>query len=186
MRFSGLSGMILGAAMAMSATTGHADLITPGETVTANFSVSPAPSSYSDMQMVFGFFNNPNPLASFAVNIYNASNDLVYSGSGATGSTHDDFFIPNPISTANFEIVINQVTSQFNLDAIYVEFYNNGDTNDPAAIYGQLNGPNIGQPSFQISAVPEPSTWAMMILGFIGLGFMAYRRKQNGSAFRFA
>lgn len=29
-------------------------------------------------------------------------------------------------------------------------------------------------------AVPEPSTWAMMILGFFGIGFMAYRRKQNG------
>ena len=28
------------------------------------------------------------------------------------------------------------------------------------------------------SAVPEPSTWAMMIIGFCGVGFMAYRRKQ--------
>jgi PEP-CTERM motif len=31
--------------------------------------------------------------------------------------------------------------------------------------------------SFQIlgvSAVPEPSTWAMMLLGFAGVGFMAY------------
>ena len=28
-----------------------------------------------------------------------------------------------------------------------------------------------------ITAVPEASTWAMMILGFCGLGFMAYRRK---------
>jgi hypothetical protein len=27
------------------------------------------------------------------------------------------------------------------------------------------------------SSVPEPSTWAMMILGFAGIGFMAYRRK---------
>jgi len=26
-------------------------------------------------------------------------------------------------------------------------------------------------------AVPEPSTWAMMILGFLGVGFMAYRRR---------
>jgi hypothetical protein len=26
-------------------------------------------------------------------------------------------------------------------------------------------------------AVPEPSTWAMMILGFFGVGFMAYRRR---------
>jgi PEP-CTERM motif len=31
-----------------------------------------------------------------------------------------------------------------------------------------------------LSAVPEPSTWAMMILGFAGIGFMAYRRK-NGA-----
>jgi PEP-CTERM motif len=33
-------------------------------------------------------------------------------------------------------------------------------------------------------AVPEPSTWAMLILGFAGIGFMAYRRK-NKIAFRF-
>jgi len=36
------------------------------------------------------------------------------------------------------------------------------------------------------SAVPESSTWAMMILGFCGLGFMAYRQKQNGPAVRLA
>jgi hypothetical protein len=28
-------------------------------------------------------------------------------------------------------------------------------------------------------AVPEPSTWAMMILGFAGVGFMAYRRRDQ-------
>jgi hypothetical protein len=36
------------------------------------------------------------------------------------------------------------------------------------------------------AAVPEPSTWAMMILGFAGVGFMAYRRRSNGPAFRLA
>jgi hypothetical protein len=35
------------------------------------------------------------------------------------------------------------------------------------------------------AAVPEPSTWAMMILGFAGVGFLAYRRKR-GVAFRLA
>jgi hypothetical protein len=30
-----------------------------------------------------------------------------------------------------------------------------------------------------VSSVPEPSTWAMMILGFAGVGFMAYRRKSK-------
>ena len=29
--------------------------------------------------------------------------------------------------------------------------------------------------NLSISAVPEPSTWAMMILGFVGIGFMTYR-----------
>jgi PEP-CTERM motif len=32
-----------------------------------------------------------------------------------------------------------------------------------------------------VAAVPEPSTWAMMILGFCGLGFVAYRRKPNSA-----
>jgi PEP-CTERM motif-containing protein len=32
-----------------------------------------------------------------------------------------------------------------------------------------------------VSGVPEPSTWAMLILGFTGLGFMAYRRKIQGA-----
>jgi hypothetical protein len=36
------------------------------------------------------------------------------------------------------------------------------------------------------AATPEPSTWAMMILGFAGIGFMAYRRKQNGQTLRLA
>jgi hypothetical protein len=36
------------------------------------------------------------------------------------------------------------------------------------------------------AAVPEPSTWAMLILGFAGIGFIAYWQKQNGQAFRIA
>jgi hypothetical protein len=31
--------------------------------------------------------------------------------------------------------------------------------------------------NLQIAAVPETATWAMMILGFAGVGFMAYRRR---------
>ena len=33
-----------------------------------------------------------------------------------------------------------------------------------------------------ITAVPEPSTWAMMILGFAGVGFLAYRRRSQALA----
>ena len=31
-------------------------------------------------------------------------------------------------------------------------------------------------------AVPEPSTWAVMLLGFAGLGFMTYRRTKKSAA----
>ena len=34
-----------------------------------------------------------------------------------------------------------------------------------------------------ISAVPEPSTWAMMLLGFAGLGFAGYRASRKNAAF---
>jgi hypothetical protein len=36
-----------------------------------------------------------------------------------------------------------------------------------------LGGPGL------TTAVPEPSTWAMMIVGFMGLGFLAYRKKNS-------
>ena len=32
-----------------------------------------------------------------------------------------------------------------------------------------------------VTAVPEPSTWAMMILGFAGIGFMMYRRQSRSA-----
>jgi hypothetical protein len=40
---------------------------------------------------------------------------------------------------------------------------------------------SVGQPvgGTFVNAVPEPSTWAMMILGFVGVGCMAYRRKKQ-------
>jgi hypothetical protein len=52
--------------------------------------------------------------------------------------------------------------------------------------------PNVGSPLLAgtltleatVGAVPEPSTWAMMVLGFAGIGFMAYRRKSK-PAYRF-
>jgi hypothetical protein len=39
------------------------------------------------------------------------------------------------------------------------------------------NDGSTGNVGAMASAVPEPSTWAMIILGFFGVGFMAYRKK---------
>jgi hypothetical protein len=38
----------------------------------------------------------------------------------------------------------------------------------------------IGLPDgFTLSAVPEPSTWAMLLIGFAGIGFVSYRRQRQ-------
>lgn len=50
--------------------------------------------------------------------------------------------------------------------------------------YGQPSGNPTGL-DVAVAAVPEPATWAMMVLGFLGVGFMAYRRR-SGASFRFA
>ena len=41
-----------------------------------------------------------------------------------------------------------------------------------------------GKPSWLLySPVPEPSTWAMMLVGFAGLGFVGYRASRKTAAF---
>ena len=46
---------------------------------------------------------------------------------------------------------------------------------DPATVTTSVDSVSLSG-NIVLAAVPEPSTWAMMILGFLGLGFMAYRR----------
>jgi hypothetical protein len=56
----------------------------------------------------------------------------------------------------------------------------NGDIVGGAFLFGSerldLTASSV---SLSVSAVPEPSTWAMMILGFAGVGFMAHRRSRK-------
>jgi hypothetical protein len=66
-------------------------------------------------------------------------------------------------------------TSPFETTAITGVFTVNGQ-HDLLLDYVAGNGsPSVLQLS--VAAVPQPSTWAMMILGFASIGFMAYRRK---------
>ena len=52
---------------------------------------------------------------------------------------------------------------------------------DAGNAYLNIHTTNFGGGEIRgfLHAVPEPSTWAMMILGFAGLGFRAYRRKNK-------
>ena len=56
------------------------------------------------------------------------------------------------------------------------------DPNNPVAFVTALTFEGAGNftgTMTPVTAVPEPATWAMMLFGFAGIGFMAYRRKSK-------
>lgn len=46
---------------------------------------------------------------------------------------------------------------------------------------GEAGAGMMGLDNINVSAVPEPSTWVMLISGFLGLGFLAYRRRPHAA-----
>jgi opacity protein-like surface antigen len=82
--------------------------------------------------------------------------------------------------TANYGALVGEVGSTFFL--IGTSLTTSGLSGDLKVGYWDSFYPdNSGTQTLSISAVPETSTWAMMILGFLGVGFVAYRRKSNHS-----
>jgi hypothetical protein len=115
-----------------------------------------------------------------------------------------------PVAGGNFYTYSNTFdpgTGTFNGDGLlfafgagnYGEFYNNptptvffstwlpdGPANGPPGLFIPGDIGILTVSAAAVAAVPEPSTWAMLLLGFAGVGFMAYRRKQNGPQLRLA
>jgi hypothetical protein len=92
-----------------------------------------------------------------------------YSGALATDTT--DIVIPADTLSAGvgyyFDLVYDDriVSTTDDGSVTLTQFYDIGTTGD-----------------FSTAAVPEPSTWAMMLLGFAGLGFAGYRRTRGAAA----
>lgn len=72
------------------------------------------------------------------------------------------------IHNAQGELIFEYTTTQttFNLSGY-------GDAFSNARFFSAKGGP------FPVGSIPEPSTWAMLLLGFAGVGFMAYRRQSK-------
>ena len=92
---------------------------------------------------------------------------VFYIGDGKSGAN-------NPLGT---QLTFTAPSDATRLFIGVIDAYNFG---------GQTGYYNDNNGSFSVqvdltttSAVPEPSTWAMMIIGFAGVGFMAYRRKSK-------
>ena len=131
-------------------------------TLTTGFSLLPFPGSYH--QDGFGNFTWAIDMTSTADNVNHLQFNLL--GSDITFGTTASNSGPN----GNQSCPVGGCTS----------------VNVPFVVDAAGNNGNTGAVGAVVAAVPEPSTWAMILLGFAGVGFMAYRRKNQGSAFRIA
>jgi hypothetical protein len=61
------------------------------------------------------------------------------------------------------------------VSALYVEYF----FGPAIGSNGAPNGAGVNEVFASVAAVPEPSTWAMMILGFIIIGATTYRRRKS-------
>jgi hypothetical protein len=109
----------------------------------------------------------------------NAFTDHIAYGFSSGSSTTTDFTMSGP--NAVLQGVWTQITVSFNSNGpgstarFAIEYLGDADSSDYIGI-------DTLSVTTGVSAVPEPSTWAMMILGFAGLGFMAYRRRDAALA----
>ncbi len=116
-----------------------------------------------------------------------SSNVTLLGVTGILGATNPRSFGPalgNGVIGADFGS-INSPTENFSFNGITYTINVTGvadSFNNPIAANFDFARIDINAGSVGVnlaSAVPEPSTWAMMILGFAGVGFMAYRRKSK-------
>jgi hypothetical protein len=120
---------------------------------------------------------NPAHTDSNGTNVFTVQNPP---GSGGFNAEIDNILYPSGTNELSYQ---GGIALLLNDGATYYLSADGNPGNSGAGTggyYDALSSATFAPP------VPEPSTWAMMILGFCGLGFMAYRRRQNGAALRVA
>jgi PEP-CTERM motif len=158
-----------------TSTTTHVPFAFNLDTSPAGQSV-PSPFAWTTTQLV------ANPYGTFTNGIV-----LDTTHQGAGGSVHGplDFWVDG-VTTADFAQLstaphAGSGDAYFAADVVCLTTACNGVTGTVAG----NNNTVTHQDPVPAGAIPEPSTWAMMVLGFFGVGFMAYRRKSR-TGLRFA
>lgn len=153
-------------------------VVSPGDTYTGSFVYDNnlVPGAGSGFVNVFlSSFPNVVPSISFSVNGHNftvtdPNAAIQYNNGQFNGfSINDEFnFSGNAYVLQVNGGIISVVLASDPIGHSYVNGYVNIG-----------NASLTGQTPFvpQVAAIPEPSTWAMMILGFASIGFMVYRRR---------
>jgi hypothetical protein len=90
-----------------------------------------------------------------------------------------------PIDANGLLFDVNTTTAKSEAYPLFAIWSNTPQAGYSAAFTGVVGNAeyyNIQGSATVSAAVPEPSTWAMMLLGFAGLGFAGYRRAKTGRA----
>lgn len=98
---------------------------------------------------------------------------LTFIASGATAA--DPFVIGLPVGGGSFPSDNIAFVADLSISGMC------GDKTCAAGTGDVGSGPGIPSGT-RSSTVPEPSTWAMMLLGFVGLGYAGYRKASAGRA----
>ncbi|HEX2655451.1 MAG TPA: PEPxxWA-CTERM sorting domain-containing protein [Xanthobacteraceae bacterium] len=208
---SRLIGVVVAGIFLSTISTGaSASIWTVNAQATVDVAFAPANIAVGD-QITFGFtfddaIINTGALRPF-IHFQESINSL--SASAAQGSFYASSSLYNPYSWDTFGLTSNSVNGySIILSGLAVSPFSNIQTvNGNAITVPTIPGTGynrielyVGGPSGQFrienhltnlailpgdaiaAAVPEPSTWAMMILGFAGVGYMAYRRRKPAAA----
>lgn len=102
-----------------------------------------------------------------------------------------DFYGSDAGGGFQFFIDGNELNSLFNIgDTQFTPLYTGPASSPTLLTFNNLaltsfDSNNVGSPAFltvtAVAGVPEPSTWAMMFLGFAGVAFVAYRRSRKSN-----
>jgi hypothetical protein len=119
-----------------------------------------------------------------------------YPGIPATAVSYDNLFYPGSGAPLTCLPTLTQPTFpggyfdnygvMFSLsNGDVVDMYSNGGSGGPiygVVVFSAATGPDYTSAGGLTLNVPEPSTWAMMVLGFGGLGFGGYRASRKAAA----
>jgi hypothetical protein len=135
-----------------------------------------------DNQLTFQLVGGPQFLTIASVtNVFPSASDFI---TGFTGSVFEQV---GAIGGGDDILVIGPVAATANCGPNCQGFAGSALL-DAGNYYLDVSGTGGGTSGYggnlAVAAVPEPSTWAMLLLGFCGIGLMAYRRK--GSSLRVA